>query len=243
MSEKLDGVRAWWDGKNFISRLGNTYHAPEWFKKLLPKVVLDGELFIGRGKFQQTVSAVRKLVPDDKEWLDVTYVMYDAPKFKGKFEERVEYLKTLFPAYESSRGEGIGHVAVLEQHRCQSLAHLKEYLAKVESFGGEGVMLRQANSLYEEGRSSTLLKVKTFVDDEATVVELLAGRGKHKGRLGAIRVRWNGRVFKVGTGFSDDERRSPPKVGDIVTFRYRPNELTKDGLPRAAAFITVRDYE
>lgn len=243
MSEKLDGVRAWWDGKNFISRLGNTYHAPEWFKRLLPKAVLDGELFIGRGKFQQTVSVVRKLVPDDKEWTDVTYVMYDAPNVKGKFEDRIKYLEKIFPPYASYRSAGFGHVAVLEQVRCENLEHLKKYLTTIESFGGEGVMLRKPDSLYEEGRSATLLKVKTFIDDEATVVELIPGRGKHKGRLGALRVKWGKKVFKIGTGFSDDERRRPPKIGDKVTFRYRPNELTKDGLPRSAAFVVVRDYE
>jgi DNA ligase-1 len=241
MSEKLDGVRAWWDGENFISRLGNTYHAPVWFKNLLPKVVLDGELFIGRGKFQQTVSVVRKLIPDDKEWLDVTYVMYDAPKFEGKFEERTEYLKTLFPAYESHHGEGIGHVAALEQHRCKGPDHLKEYLAKIESFGGEGVMLRQSGSSYEEGRSSTCLKVKTFFDDEAEVIGYTDGKGKHKGRIGALVCRWKNVEFEVGTGLSDAERKNPPAVGSKITFRYQ--ELTDAKIPRFPSFLSERNYE
>src|SRR5688572_1079238 len=42
MSEKLDGVRAYWDGRRFISRLGNPYVAPDWFVAGLPAVPLDG---------------------------------------------------------------------------------------------------------------------------------------------------------------------------------------------------------
>lgn len=242
MSEKLDGVRAWWDGEKFLSRLGNVYHAPEWFKNLLPKnMVLDGELFAGRGRFQQTVSAVRKLVPTDSEWLDVMYVVFDAPEHKGTFEERIEHLTAKFPEYASNHGGGVGSVAVLKQSLCKNADHLAEYLAEVENFGGEGVMLREPGSLYEEGRSSTLLKVKSFFDDEAEVVKHIPGRGKHKGRLGALQVRWKGVDFKVGTGFSDAQRRNPPSIGSKVTFRYQ--ELSKDGIPRFPSFVTARDYE
>ncbi len=47
LSEKLDGVRAYWDGQQFWSRLGNLYHAPGWFVAGLPNVPLDGELWLG----------------------------------------------------------------------------------------------------------------------------------------------------------------------------------------------------
>ena len=71
---------------------------------------------------------------------------------------------------------------------------------------GEGVILRAAGSAYEAGRSSTLLKVKTFHDAEARVVAHVAGRGKHKGRLGALAAELrDGTRFNIGTGFSDEE--------------------------------------
>lgn len=242
MSEKLDGVRAWWDGKQFLSRLGNVYHAPEWFKAMLPKdTKLDGELFAGRGKFQQTVSAVRKLVPTDSEWEQISYVIFDAPEVKGTFEERMTHLNEHFHPYETEEGVAVHQVCVLNQNICENADTLAAYLANVEEQGGEGVMLREPKSAYEEGRSTTLLKVKTFFDDEATVVKHIAGRGKHKGRLGALRVEWNGVEFKVGTGFSDKQRENPPSVGSKVTFRYQ--ELSKDGVPRFPSFITARDYE
>jgi len=242
MSEKLDGVRAWWNGEEFISRLGNTYHAPEWFKKLLPRgVTLDGELWIGRGKFQQTISAVRKLIPTDSEWQGVTYVIFDAPNHKGPFEDRMEYLKTLFPVLKLGNGAGVGQVCILDQTKCKNPEALRAMLKKVEGWSGEGVMLREPGSDYVDGRSKTLLKVKSFFDDEGTVVEHLPGRGKHKGRLGAIVLRWKGKEFQVGSGFSDDERRNPPKIGAKVTFRYQ--ELTNGGTPRFPTYISERNYE
>jgi DNA ligase len=100
-------------------------------------------------------------------------------------------------------------------------------------------MLRQPGSAYEAGRSSTLLKVKTFRDAEATVIGHQAGAGKHKGRLGALLVRLaDGTEFAVGTGFTDKERGAPPPVGSIITFRYQ--ELSNAGVPRFPSYVGVR---
>ena len=60
LSEKLDGVRAFFDGRQFLSRQGNLFHAPDWFRTGLPDVPLNGELWLGRKKFQRTVSIVRR---------------------------------------------------------------------------------------------------------------------------------------------------------------------------------------
>ncbi|MFA6049911.1 MAG: DNA ligase [Candidatus Paceibacterota bacterium] len=242
MSEKLDGVRAWWDGEKFLSRLGNTYHAPTWFKKLLPaKTVLDGELWVGRKKFQKTISAVRKGVPTDSEWLDVAYVIYDAPEHGGVFEERYEYLKTLFPVLRHNGGEGVGMICILEQIKVTSVKHMKQMLTDVEALGGEGVMLRTAGSLYEADRSWTCMKVKTFFDAEAEVIGHTAGRGKHKGRTGALIVKWKNKEFEIGTGLSDKDREKPPAIGSMITFRY--TALSDAGLPKPASYVCERNYE
>ncbi len=242
MSEKFDGVRAWWDGEKFVSRLGNTYYAPEWFKALLPKDdILDGELWIGRGKFQETISVVKKLIPTDSEWQNVTYVMFDAPKVNGMFHDRLRHLQSKFPTMRVNDGGGLGQVVVAEQIRCISEDHMVEHLALVEGFGGEGVMLRDPRSLYEEGRSKTCLKVKTFVDDEATVVGYTDGKGKHIDRGGALIVQWKDKEFKVGSGLTDKERENLPAIGARVTFRYCG--LTNKGIPKIATYVCERNYE
>lgn len=242
MSEKLDGVRAWWDGEKFISRLGNTYHAPEWFKALLPNTVLDGELWVGRRQFQKTISVVRKLVPTDSEWQDITYVLYDAPTHGGVFEDRIKYLESLFPTFSHNNGAGVGQVCVLEQIQVKSAEHMQTMLSSVEALGGEGLVIRQAGSLYESDRSWTCQKVKTFIDDEAEVIGYTDGRGKHKGRVGALVVKWGDKEFEIGTGLTDKDRENPPAIGSIITFRY--TSLSEDkGLPKPASYVGVRDYE
>jgi len=237
----IHNCRAWWDGKRFLSRLGNEFHAPQWYKDQMPKdVVLDGELFAGRGLFRKTISTVRKLVPTEEEWEKLTYIVYDAPEFGGAFEERISYLETLFPTWDEKSSPG--EVRVLRQEKCKSAKHLLSLLKSEEARGGEGVMLREAGSQYEEGRSKTLLKVKSFFDAEATITGYTAGRGRHKGRVGALEVEWNGVEFKVGTGLNDAQRNNPPAIGTKVTFRYQ--EVNKStGKPRFPSFVAARDYE
>jgi DNA ligase-1 len=232
MSEKLDGVRAYWDGRRFVSRLGNPYQAPDWFLEGLPSTPLDGELWGGRKCFQRTVSIARRQ-DRSSQWKELAYVVFDAPAMDAPFEERLAFARSQI---EASRPPYVRHH---DHVRCEGLDHLRSELARVEALGGEGLMLRKPASRYEVGRSSTLLKVKSFRDDEARIVQHLPGEGRHKGRLGALLVEMrDGTRFSIGTGFSDAERRAPPSVGAIVTFRYQ--ELSDAGVPRFPSYVGVR---
>lgn len=232
ISEKLDGVRAYWDGKQFLSRQGNRFHAPDWFVASFPAQPLDGELWLARKAFQRTVSIVRRQDKSD-HWREIRYLVFDAPSVDAPFEERLEHVRDLIQTRRPEFAQAHQHL------RCTGLSHLREELARVEALGGEGLMLRQPGSRYERGRSSTLLKVKTFLDAEARVVEHLAGTGRHQGRLGALAVELpDGTSFSIGTGFSDKQRESPPPIGSLVTFRYQ--ELSDRGVPRFPSYVGVR---
>ena len=229
ISEKLDGVRAYWDGKKFISRLGNEFYAPNWFTKGLPDFKLDGELWAGRKQFQKTVSIVRRFDAGD-EWKQIKYFVFDAPAQNSEFEQRLQKIDEYFKKNEAP------YVEILEQKICKNKKYLQEELEKIIAVGGEGLMLRQAGSLYEVGRSSTLLKLKRFYDAEAKVIKHIAGKGKFKGMLGALRVITpEGVEFSVGTGFTDAERKIPPKIESTITYRYQ--ELTNAGVPRFPSFV------
>lgn len=231
LSEKLDGVRAYWDGKQMLSRLGNAFHPPAWFTQPLPATPLDGELWAGRKKFQRAVSIVRRM-DGGEDWRDIRYVVFDAPAHGGVFEERMACCQQTL----TGCGE---HVVVHDHQACTGAPHLREELARVEALGGEGLMMRQPRSVYEVGRSFTLLKVKSFLDAEARVVDHVPGAGKHKGRLGSLLVELpDGTRFNVGTGLSDAERENPPPMGCIITFRYQ--EMSTGGVPRFPSFVAVR---
>ena len=115
---------------------------------------LDGELWLDRKAFQRTVSIVRRQDKSD-HWRQIKYVLFDAPGVSGAFEERQKALSELIQQHRPQ------YAQVLEQVRCTGIEALTGELARVESLGGEGLMLRQPGSQYEAGRSSTLLKVKT----------------------------------------------------------------------------------
>ncbi|GLB34971.1 putative DNA ligase [Lyophyllum shimeji] len=233
ISEKLDGVRTYYDGKQMISRLGNPFTPPKWFLEKLPKeVTLDGELFGGRGEFQSTVSIVKTV--NSPHWHNITFQVFDIPsKGDSPFETRIDYLKTLF-------GPGGSHasdkVEIVAHEMATSRQHVLDKLKEIESLGGEGLMLRKPGSIYEGRRSATLLKIKTFYDAEAVVTGYVPGKGRHKGTTGALKCKMeSGKTFSVGTGLSDKQRKNPPKVGAIITYRFQ--ELTKDGVPRFPSYI------
>ncbi len=232
LSEKLDGVRAFFDGTHFFSRNGNRFAAPEWFTHGLPTIPLDGELWIGRKQFQRTVSIVRRSDAGDL-WNEIRYLIFDAPTLMLPFEQRIQSIA------EMIRQEPPQYAQVLDQSVCQDRKHLDDELARIESLGGEGLMLRRPGSQYVPHRSNTLLKVKSFRDCEATIVGHEAGKGRHKGRLGALLLELaDGTRCSVGTGLSDAQRDRPPAIGEAITLKYQ--ELTEAGVPRFPVFVRVR---
>lgn len=234
VSEKLDGVRALWDGKALKFRSGQAVHAPQWFLDALPAQPLDGELWLGRGKFEQLSGMVRRESPLDAEWRQIRYMIFELPDAPGSFAQRAERIR------ERVAAAGVPWLGAVEQHAAVNAAQVRKMLDDTLAAGGEGLMLHRADAAYEVGRSDTLLKLKPWQDAEARVVGHLPGKGKYAGQLGALRVRLDdGREFNLGTGLSDRQRRNPPPLGTVITFRYR--ELTRHGVPRFASFQRVRD--
>ena len=234
ISEKYDGVRAMWDGKQFYTRQGNIINAPAWFTKDLPKTPLDGELWLGRHQFDALSGAVRKEVPIDAEWQHITYHIFELPDAPGTFEARAKRI------IEIIKKANLSQLKAVAQFKVKDEAALNLRLQQVVKNGGEGLMLHRADALYETGRSATLIKLKPLYDAEATVVAYTDGKGKYKGKLGALVVETpEGIRFKLGTGLTDAQRENPPKIGSLVTYTYK--DQTKNGKPKFARFLRVRD--
>ena len=234
VSEKLDGVRAFWDGTALRTRNGNTINAPAWFVEGFPAGALDGELWIGRGKFDALSGAVRRQVPDDAEWRQIRYLVFELPNAVGTFRERAEVL-----SHEVEKA-AVPWLQAVEQFEVSDRKALDAKLAEILKLGGEGLMLHRADATYTTGRSDVLLKMKLWHDAEAEVIGHQSGKGKYDGMLGALKVRTaDGVEFMLGTGFNEAERQNPPPIGATVTYRYR--EVTKRGVPRFASFYRVRE--
>jgi DNA ligase-1 len=234
VSEKLDGVRAYWDGKQLYFRSGHAVPAPAWFTRDFPATPLDGELWLGRNTFERLSGIVRKSEPVDAEWRQVRYMLFELPDAEGTFTARKDKLARLVEQ------AGIPWLRVVEQYRVGDRKALLADLDKVVAAGGEGLMLHRADAHYSAGRSDDLVKLKPFLDREARVIAHLPGEGRNTWRLGALLVEGDdGRRLRIGTGFSDAQRENPPPVGSLVTYRYRG--LTAKGLPRFPVFLRIRE--
>jgi DNA ligase-1 len=231
VSEKLDGVRALWDGERMRFRSGRALALPAVIRQRLPSEPLDGELWLGRGRFEDLSGLLRSdRVADEAAWRAVQYHVFELPADAGRFAERAARLQRI-----ASASAWPGLVAAPQQPVADAAA-LQRRLDAVVAAGGEGLMLHQADAPVANGRSPWLCKFKPLNDAEAVVIGHRAGRGKHEGRLGALQVRADdGQVFYLGTGFTDAQRAAPPAIGTRVTFSHHGR--TELGVPRFARFM------
>ncbi|MBU1443654.1 MAG: DNA ligase [Gammaproteobacteria bacterium] len=236
VSEKYDGVRGYWDGSRLWTRGGERVMAPGWFTAPLPPTPLDGELWAGRGRFADAVSAVRDQAPSDAAWRQIRFMVFDLPAQPGDFTSRLAALRKTLPLAAAP------WVVPVPQERATTHVELMKKLDKTVRAGGEGLMLHRGASPYHGERNADLLKVKPYDDAEARVVAHLPGRGKHAGHMGALEVETpEGLRLRLGTGFSDAQRIDPPPIGTWVTYRY--SGLHPSGVPRFARFMRVRGDE
>ncbi|ENS4969374.1 DNA ligase [Vibrio fluvialis] len=233
-SEKLDGIRAIWNGKQLLTRNGNPIYAPRWFTDPLPDYALEGELWAGRGHFALVQQTVLDHTPSDEAWRKIDFMLFDMPDAAGDYTKRYYNLIHVVDSASSKHIKYIEHTPVLSEQE------LLRYLDTLVNDNGEGIMLRKVTARYQAGRSNDLLKLKKHQDAEARVVGYKIGNGKYKGLMGSVLVRTDeGAEFYVGTGFSDEQRLNPPEIGSLITYRY--NGLTAEGKPRFARFVRVRE--
>lgn len=234
VSEKLDGVRAYWDGRKLISRQGNVINSPGWFVKNFPAEALDGELWIGHNQFERVSKIIRQVKPNDSAWKEIRYMVFDLPKDPGIFNERLLRLQQQV-AYAHSE-----YLQWIPQYKIENHQQLMQQLNGIVKQGGEGLMLHRGESYYQAVRNDDLLKVKAYQDAEAIVIAQILGKGKYQNMLGALLVENEAKIrFKIGSGFSDEQRKHPPPIGSLITYKYFGT--TKNGIPRFASFIRVRD--
>lgn len=233
ISEKLDGVRAYWDGKQLISRQGITFPAPKWFIADFPEQALDGELWIGRHTFDQVSGIVRSHKGDPNKWRKISFMIFDLPSSYEKFTQRLLLMQKLVEQSPSP------YLKMIIQKKVSTHQALQKKLDDVVNNGGEGLMLHHGNAYYQAKRNHYLMKLKRYDDAEAIVLQYVPGKGKNIGKMGALLVKTTqGVIFKIGTGFSDKERENPPNIGATITYRYIGK--TKNNVPRFASYLRTR---
>lgn len=265
MSEKFDGYRACYSykDKQFYSRQNKPFNAPKWFIEAMPPRLVDGELWIGRNMFQE-MGVVRKKVPIDEEWLNVTFQVYDMPEEPGTFKERIKELKRIVKLTKERwimRRKNFPYpfnkldcpVVVAEQIPLKNDAHMTSVYQGIIKNGGEGIMLKDPESSYEGKRSSSLLKYKPNFDEEAIIIDYKPGQGKYSGMLGGFICKPlinhdsyssidedEDHIFAI-SGMDDEVRKSYKQthpVGTIISFEH--SGKTDKGKPRFGRYTRVR---
>ena len=247
-SEKLDGVRAYWDGRNLRSRNGKILAAPEGWSAHFPPFALDGELYTARGEFEKIQSIVMDKTPSVTAWSEIKFHVFDVPEAGGGLLERLSELEK-FILQNPQAGQNL---KIIKQVKVKDNAEFEAFAKHIIAKGGEGAVVREPNVPYERKRSKNALKYKKFKDAECEVTEVNAGAGKYAGLMGSVTCKAlsatgsnsdeqiaSGVKFKIGSGFSDRDRANPPKIGSIITYKYQ--NLTAKGLPRFPVFLRVRE--
>jgi len=226
MSEKLDGVRAYWDGFHLISRSGKFLNPPKFFIKDFPTYKLDGELWSKREDFSN-ISSIVNTKASKNRWHELTYNIFEVPEANGDLLTRLSLVKET------------KYIKVIKQIKVKNKKDLKKFLKEVEAKGAEGVVVRDGSLKYYTGRNNNALKVKSYVDEECVVIKLHEGKGKYKNKLGSLSCKLNsGNIIKIGSGFNLEQRENPPKINAIITFKYYG--LTSKGNPRFPIFLRER---
>lgn len=234
VSEKLDGIRGYWNGKQLFTRNGHAIVTPTHFTKHWPNIPMDGELWSKRQDFEKILSCVKRQTIRDNCWHTITFMIFDLPSHKGTFTERISKMESI-TTHANSKS-----LKMITQQRFNSQQTLAQHLATIEALGGEGLMLHHESALYQASRNKQLLKLKTFHDAEAVVIQHFKGKGKYQNVLGSILVKNDeGITFKIGSGFSDAQRKVPPTIGATITYKYIGK--TKRGVPRFASFLRIRN--
>ena len=266
-SEKYDGYRSQWmyEDKEFYSRALKLFNAPEWFKQAMPaNEKIDGELWVGREHFQ-SMGVVRKKIPDEEGWMVVKFMAYDLPDKDIPFSERVKLLKTIVKdnavRWNTIRKKLPPPFNTIEcplicasQTKIKTEDHMMTLYNKVIQNGGEGLMIKQGESLYSDGRSSLMLKLKPAFDEEAIIVDYKGGKGKYSGMLGGFvcqplinmdkyHIIDHNEGHSFTTSGMDDSIREGYKethpIGTIITITH--SGRTDSGKPRFARYIRKRD--
>lgn len=147
----MDGVRAYWNREKLITRHGKDISAPGSFTKDLPRIELDGELWVGQGSTYSDV--IKILNSKNSDWSPLGYFVFDIPSSVGTYEERMvamNELKTVLPS----------HIHIVENIQCSGNKHLLEHLSSILGVKGEGLVLRKSQTPYVVGYTSSILKVK-----------------------------------------------------------------------------------
>lgn len=233
MSEKLDGIRGYWDGENLYTKNKNLINSPKEFTKNFPPFPLDGELWSKRDDFEFIQATVLDENPS-YDWNKISFNIFEVPNTQGDFTKRLKKAEDWFEHHPNK------YVKIIPQRVCKDENHLLKELDKITKQKGEGLIVKDPMQSYHTGRSPYILKVKKVQDMEGMIIGYNYRDDNKTLKSFQIKLQ-NGIIFNLGGGLKDKQRLNPPKIGKVVTFKHYG--FTKYGKPKFASFLRVRELK
>lgn len=252
MSVKLDGIRGEYvrglhgSPSKILTRGGNEIRGVEHIIEACDKLwrisgeaqSYDGELLIPGLTFQESSGKLRS----GESTPDAVFYIFDCPTMKSHLKDRLEWMANCF------YGEAAECIKLVKHVPVKDVEHIQRMYEKALSFGYEGLVIKDADSLYERKRSSSWLKMKPNEMDEVEIIGFMEGdeNGRFAGTLGSIiGRRKDGTEVRVA-GFTDEEREhiwnnQELWLGEIVEVNF--HEVTPDGSFRHARFNRIQDVK
>ncbi len=257
VSEKFDGIRALWDGQNMFSKSGKILAIPRCFSEKLAILDLpkgdfvEGEIWIDYGAFEAISSVIRRKNPTCEDFSKVKYLIFNAHTAISHCEKReairgnqhcqkydsvvdmAQNLAKIVPFCDSTNAQ----ICVIRQVRVDSQKELSDFFNAVIAKGGEGVIVRD---------SRVAFKLKPQNDAECKIIDFSRGKGRIRGKIGAIICESlenknsgiaKGKIFRIGSGLSDEIRSNPPPIGTIITYKF--SGISKNGIPKHTRFLRI----
>ena len=247
---KLDGMRLIVCAESYLSRKGKEVPAARWIYEELetffdtyPNIILDGEIYTHELKddFNTLMSIARRESLDDKQTLTAqttlqyhVYDLYDRSCPIMSAYERKSLLEDILPVSD--------RVRLVLWLVAMTAEDLKAFNTKHVSDGYEGSIARGFDSIYENKRSKHLIKIKQFITEEFTVIDIVEGTGNRSGIAGSIEIDVDGIIVNAGIKGSWIYAKSlldnkQNLIGKLATIRHFG--LTPDGSLRFPVCIDV----
>lgn len=251
---KLDGCRCIVKRDGMFARSGKRWiSAPHIFEGLLPvfekypDAIFDGELYFHshEDNFNEVISIVKKTKPTEEDLRlsaeKVQYWIYDFPGCRGTFKERNQMLNNIWSEFPEIFNTSPSNYINVDTYIVKSKDEIQGWLEKFVSDDYEGAIVR-LDTLYENKRTNSLLKVKQFHDEEFTILDIEEGKGKFYGHAGRIIVDVDGKRVSTGLVFSHEEMREIWEnreyyIGKKATVKYF--NKTVDGSLRFPKVIQI----
>jgi DNA ligase-1 len=258
---KLDGIRCIVKSDGMWTRNGKQIiSAPHIFESLKhhflanPDLILDGELYYrDRNNFNTICSLVKKTKPTSQDLEEskklIQYWIYDVPSRLGRFDVRkVELYKYFHDEY----------IVMVETHLAQSEADMLSKYSEYIEQGYEGLMIRTLSGDYENKRSKTLLKYKTFEDDEFEILDVYEGQGRLTGMVGQMlfKTKKGDMFFSTVNGtqeyLTELWSQKQELIGKKATVKYfeltadridENGKIIKGGIPRFPKVINIDRFD